>query len=112
MATPYLDPLWGDTEQHGHLLHCQHTCLAQPIIARHQAVPFLDTRDDPHRKRLSFSRTQATLVQYGCDLQICVVIEESIDFLHHGGVGCSLLPRIERSGYRQGPGGPALEANV
>src|SRR5215469_5728205 len=112
MTIPYLDRLWGDAEQHGHFLHGQHTCLTQPIIARHQTVPFLDTSDDPHRKRLPFSRAQATLVQYGYDLRMGVVIEEPIDFLHHGGVGCSLLPRIERSGYRQGLGGPALETNV
>jgi hypothetical protein len=63
-------------------------------------------------QRLSFSRAQSTLVQYGCDLQICVVIEEPIDFLHQGGVGCSLLPRIKRSGHHQGLGSPALETNV
>src|ERR1700732_845492 len=36
MAIPYLDPLWGDAEQRRHLLHGQQTCLAQPIIARHE----------------------------------------------------------------------------
>jgi hypothetical protein len=40
MAIPYLDPLWGDAEQRCHLLHGQHTCLPQTIIARHQAIPF------------------------------------------------------------------------
>lgn len=40
-AIPYLDPFWGDTEQHGHLVHGEHTCPAQPIIARHQPVRFV-----------------------------------------------------------------------
>src|SRR5438105_8061740 len=48
MAIPYLDPLWSNAEQRCHLLHGQHTCLAQPIIARHQAIPFLNASDDAH----------------------------------------------------------------
>jgi hypothetical protein len=48
MAIPYLDPLWGNAEQHGHFLPGQHTRLAQPIIARHQAVLSLNASDDLH----------------------------------------------------------------
>jgi hypothetical protein len=100
MFRPPIDRLFMDTEAICHLSLVQHSALAKPIIARAEAVGVREIGYVLGRKAVSRSarsrgcaRTKPSLVEYGGDLGVNVVIEQLIDQLHDFWLGLNLLRR-------------------
>ena len=86
---PPIDRLLVNAETICHLLLVQHSALAKPIIARAQAVGVHEIGYVLGRKAVSRSawsrgcaRTKPSLVEYGGDFGVNVVVEQLINQLH------------------------------
>jgi len=100
MFRPPIDRLLMNTEANRHFFLGQHSALAKPIITRTKAVGVHEIGYVLGREAVSRSarprgcaRTKPSLVEYGSDLGVYVVIKQLVDQLDDFWLRLNLLRR-------------------
>ncbi|MHC1725051.1 MAG: hypothetical protein AB9866_03335 [Syntrophobacteraceae bacterium] len=77
---PILHRGMGDAKLFGKLRHGKHTTTSKAVIASNKAVGFLDMTDTQPTERLAIDRTHSLMGQNGCDLSMCVIVKQPVNF--------------------------------
>ena len=75
-----------------HLLKIEESYLAEPLISGSEIIPPPDAGDQPAVEGDSFSGAKAPVIEDACDLTLCTLIQEPVDFPDDGIVGLTQFP--------------------